>query len=202
MFLKSILFERDESLQQMLNDELFDVVDYASKNLKLLGKGTDRAVYDIGGNQILKVSVSGEQNYNEIKRWECINKLPNHEKYFMQIFDWDRKNYQWIIAEKLTPVTSRIQLEQIVQSLLQTKEEINYWEVIDGLLAEPKRIKRLAPEFWEVVGNSTWFQEFSEIVRECGIPTSDFREQNMGIRPSTGELVVLDLGYREDDGEV
>lgn len=202
MFLKSILFEGEDALRQMLNDELFDVVDYASKNLKLLGKGTDRAVYDIGGNQVLKVSVSGEQNFNEIKRWECVNKQPNHEKYFMQIFDWDHKNYQWIVAEKLVPVKNRIQLEQIIQSLLQTKEEIEYWEIIDALLAEPRRLQKFAPDLWKIVGNSKWFQEFSELVRECGIPTSDFREQNLGVRPSTGELVVLDLGYREDDGEL
>lgn len=42
---------------------------------------------------------------------------------------------------------------------------------------------------------SKWYQILVKRLRECQVSTFDLTANNWGIRPATGQLVILDLGF-------
>lgn len=185
---------------------------YFLKKIGLLikGEGADREVYGSDKiNFVIKLSLySTEQNYNEIRRWECakengaINCLAN-------IIDYGT-DYSWIIMEKATKIWNYKSDRREIYSLMEksiglpeniqitSKEDFEYLvkkfsnKPLRGM--ESKENIDQAIEFLKQNGLSSWFQNFIDNVKECELNVTDFHHGNWGLM-SDGRFVLIDYGF-------
>jgi hypothetical protein len=52
-----------------------------------------------------------------------------------------------------------------------------------------------AEVYEELTQTSPWFKGLIDAVEGCNVSSHDFHAGNWGIRPSTGELILIDLGF-------
>ncbi len=211
MLLKNILFEMETPEQidppiipQFLLNQILNEPDprkqmsLANNNLKLLGTGSGRFVYDIGEGKALKLApLEPEQNKREVEHWKCV-KDTAARKAFVEVIE-AAPDYKWLIAEKVVGFrTDKEPLQLIVNSILETlnnPEEITAAEIGDYFCYSLKG-------FWSRISSddippfdSSWYNALKETIQSCGIVVEEFLADNLGYRPFTGELVILDFGY-------
>jgi len=71
---------------------------YARLHLPRLGSGSSRTVYGLGSGKVLKIasgSSGPEQSENEVDAYTS----GRAKKFLAQIYDFDSKNYMWLISE-------------------------------------------------------------------------------------------------------
>lgn len=177
---------------------LKEINSYLYFNAEFLGQGQQRTVYAIDAQKIIKVAIKpqdAEQNYNEVKNAKCLG-----QRYAPMIYENDRKNFFWIIQERLKPVTPE-QLLHTFQTL--TQHRFPTWEVLRNYIyysVSGETIGDSSPEEFQslfvlMYQQNEWFKGLINGLRQCQITSSDFHDENWGIRPETGELVILDLGF-------
>lgn len=210
MLLKNIIFEMETPEQsdppmvtQRLLDRILNEPDprkqiaLAKNNLKFLGSGSGRFVYDLGDGKALKLAPEEpEQNMREAEHWECVKDSPAR-RIFIEVIA-AAPDYKWLIVEKVVGFrTDEEPFQLIVNSIMDTihnpeitAEEIeNYFgNTLDG--------------FWDCITSqdgppfdSSWYDALKMAIQSCNIQVGDFLADNLGYRPSTGEMVILDFGY-------
>lgn len=211
MLLKNILFEVETpeefielpKISQTLLDRILNEpnpkrqIMLANKNLELLGTGSGRFVYDIGGGKVIKLApLRPEQNIRELEHWKCVKGTPA-ERMFVQVYS-TTENCKCLIAEKVVGFRDdATALEFIFNSILKTAHELSTTkEMLKNYFGSTLH------EFWncllsntELPFKSTWYDTFKMIINSCNIPVQKFLADNLGYRPSTGEFVILDFGY-------
>lgn len=178
---------------------------YVRKTLKALGTvGQARAVYEIDNERILKIALSDNktyQNKNEVQNAKCIGPT-----YAVQVFSY-HPLYYWIVEERVTPITSGAQITQKFNELTNlSKSHLVFTNSSDiqAFLTEMPRLlakKSDNPGFQQrhdfLISNNPWYQGLVEKLSGCKVASWDFHKDNWGIRPSTGDLVLLDLGFNQ-----
>jgi len=92
-----------EAMKQLESPE--DMIAYAQTRLPKLGEGTTRAVFDLGGDKVIKISLTTNtsQNRNEIDFYTSPEWEP--ERLFVaKIFEYDADKFRWLVSEKVTPI--------------------------------------------------------------------------------------------------
>lgn len=211
MLLKNILFEIETPeqfdpprvstniLNRILNEpDPRKQIMLANNNLQLLGTGSGRFVYDIGEGKAVKLApLEPEQNKREAEHWGCV-KHTAARKVFVEVIE-AAPDYKWLIAEKVVGFrTDKEPLQLIVNSILETlnnPEEITAAEIEDYFCYSLEG-------FWSHISSdeippfdSSWYNDLKSVIQSCGIIVEEFLADNLGYRPSTGELVILDFGY-------
>lgn len=152
-------------------------------DLKFIGLGAYRAVYEIDNSKIIKFirKPTTKDNIQEYKRWQQSNNsrfLPMHFEH--------AKDYSWIIVERLKMLTPG----QFIQ-------EFN--KQFGFNFKAPSELIRAFIQFnkTNILPNNSEptiaFKSFLDLINKLGIPMEDFNSENFGIRESTGELVILDF---------
>jgi hypothetical protein len=174
-----------------LND-LESVIQYVRSTLKRLGSGSFRDTWIVDGNRILKVirrKENREQNSNEVKHATC---LGSH--YAPNILDYDKENFYWILEERLNPIGGEAlfgKLQELIGYKFSGWQELKFFFVYGStsLHNDPSSL------VYKLYNKSEWLKGLFDELEGCKVDTSDFHDENWGVRPSTGELVLLDLGF-------
>jgi hypothetical protein len=170
---------------------LDEIHDYVKSTLKeKLGEGATREVWAINDKQVIKlVQLEGNayQNRNEVNHIECLG-----SSYAPVVFAYDKFDFLWIIEERLQPATGpeiSNKLEELIGHKFHHGDEIMYF------FAGIRSRKGFSPLFSKLYNESPWLKKLADEIKTCDVDSHDFHEENWGIRPSTGELILLDLGF-------
>jgi hypothetical protein len=180
-----------------------EIRDYLRNTLEMSGEpGQARIAYVVDENTILKVARSNNkrnQNEKEVKNSKCLG-----EKYAVKVLDFNPE-FDWILEERVRIILNSNQLNSTlneITGLRGTKFEFSGRNDVRDFFAEyPKLItKRTDILFYQekhnfLMTNNPWYAGFIRGLIGCGVESWDFHFQNWGIRPATGELVLLDLGF-------
>jgi hypothetical protein len=139
--------------------------------------------------QVIKVIYQAkhvEENQKEIKNAECLG-----ERFAVRVLDYDRKNFYWILEERVNGFPTAMVVPEFVE-LMNKILGTNYddWFPIMALFFYGSD-----PEKDELMKNNEWFRNLVHALEHCDVGSHDLHPGNWGIRPSTGELVILDLGF-------
>lgn len=189
-------------------------------NLKQIGEGTTRNVYELDKNKVFKLVKNEKQNENnlvEVEAYKCLG-----DDYAAKIYDYDSVNYYWLIMERVKIITQgefQSKLTELIGfPLIKTEIESrfsidfnnlytigDYFYFPDILMAGSKPNTKAGVEYRTLHGllceNSPWFKEFNNRLVKCGVYAGDLGFVNFGLRLSTDELVLLDYGFQMDEGD-
>jgi hypothetical protein len=156
------------------------------------GDGQGRTVWVIDPSKIIKVlrktTREGNQNEQEFKNSFCVGK-----KYAVQVLDYDLNGFKWLIEENVKTFDEQDQSGEFVRTI---NKVLNFefedaGEVADLFAGWPK-LDDIRDHLMET---NEWFRELMKAVEHCDVSSHDFHAGNWGIRPSTGELILIDLGF-------
>lgn len=173
-----------------------DLLKYVSSSLKLLDSGRTRWVYTINTKRVLKLAKNSDGvvgNQAEVKY--------SGEKFAPKVIDHS-ENFDWVIAERVTPVT-----EGMLDSILKSRVGLNYYEFLttigsglQGMTPSHSRpsggrqknrlLKEKSDALFE--GNS-WYRELCSFVLRLNLDPYELHPCNLGLN-TLGSLVVTDLG--------
>lgn len=181
--------------------------DYVRKTLQLAGSpGQARAAYAIDDNTVLKIALSDNktyQNKNEVENSRCLGPT-----YSVKVFSFHPR-YIWIVEERVKPITSSDeittkfnQLTNLEDPELQFKSSMDIQDFLTdmpSLLSKTGQSSRYQHRHDLLMSSSSWYRGLIEKLSGCHVASWDFHKNNWGIRPSTGELVLLDIGFSRTD---
>jgi len=182
-----------------------EIRDYARRTLKPLGSGQARVTYGIDEQTVLKVALSDNkkyQNVNEVNNASCLG-----PELAVQVLEHD-KNFNWLLEERIQPIKK----EQLIVSLnnlmgltppvsFQDSFDIKqYFAALSYISqADPEVDQRYLDIHQQALKQSSWYQNFLTKTKHCKFASWDFHHANWGIRSKDGRLVLLDLGFNQQD---
>lgn len=179
-----------EILQNIANES--HILKYIRQTLKKpISNGEYRSVWAIDNNTILKLAPkTREQNKTEVANAKCLG-----EKFAIKIMA-AHSQYLWVIEERVQTLNE----EQFMQKFNQLTG-MNYTSPMQIILlfsnirsTNSQSIIK-GQQAVQQPTNNPWFRELADKLKQCNINSNDFHASNWGIRPSTGDLVILDLGF-------
>lgn len=192
------------STTRITNKELAKIEQYVNHTLgQSAGKGSFRKIWIIDDNRILKLVKDADhvfQNQQEKMNTECVG-----VSYSAQVLDHHPQFY-WLIEERVEPLSSSNFVAQFAKQLrtklgpetkLADGVGMTTWFMITNVIGdlvsgkEDERYRNIYPLFRK----SRWFTGLVKKLQGCNVSSEDFHYENWGIRPSTGEFVLLDLGF-------
>lgn len=186
-----------EHLKTLTNEDLDnteEITAYLRRTLgNPLGNGEFRTTYALGADKVLKLARTDRtQNSNEVKNSKC---LPR--PYVVQVLDYD-PNYWWIIEERLKPLSGEEFVAAIEARIpgMEFDHDMDITSAIEvGAAENPYDYDLHYQELNREMLKSPWYAKLIKVLKKCKVSSEDFHNENWGIRPSTGELVLLDLGF-------
>jgi hypothetical protein len=168
-------------------EEVEQLIDYCYDTLgQTLGRGSGRIVWALDENRIVKITRSKEskQNETEFNNSMCVGK-----EFAVEVLDYDIKGFKWLIEER-TQTLSNEQFVIEINKKLGT-DFSNYFDIID-MINDYFQWRQLRKR---LITENEWFRTFLKKMAECKAAIYDVHPGNWGIRPSTGELILIDLGF-------
>jgi hypothetical protein len=181
-----------------------DARKYLDDHLEKAGEGDFRITYGLDEDTVIKFAKEEiMQNAQEARNARCLPKT-----YVVQVFE-KHPEFWWIVMERL----QKLSREQFVAAFEQRiGAPVPYKPDGRGYDLEQKESKiMMAIEFGvnphdynaqgeHMVNHKTWLKNkwYAGLIaglRKCQVQADDFHHKNWGIRPSTGDLVLLDLGF-------
>lgn len=179
--------------------ELLDIINYVNGTLgQAIGGGVARKVWVIDEHQIIKViNYEGEewQNKNEVDNAWCLG-----EELAVKVLD-NHENFFWIIEERLKVLGEEETLRIIAEKL---GFKLKNWRQLRTFFKKSvdwinNGDEGFSPSdlmaFKTIYKRSEWYQSLIGGLSTCEVKSSDFHDENWGYRESTGQLVLLDLGF-------
>jgi hypothetical protein len=194
-------------------ETLEDAEQYAKTHLERVGQGLFRTAYGLDDNTVLKVlrtdgdDIDHMQNAQEARNASCLPK-----RYVAQVL---RKHpeFWWIVVERVNPLTIEKFIAELEKRLGPIPVAKNATEMdtkpvstLDGLDSKENAFM-MAVEYAVNSPSSSspynikqwmtnkWYRGLIQAIRTCQVEAHDFHHKNWGIRASTNELVILDLGF-------
>ena len=199
-------------------------------NLSYINKGAGRYVYSFDDTTVIKVAKENtSQNASEVKSLECLSDL-KLDNLAPKLIDFDRQlPYAWILVEKVKPLNQQQFLNYFFR-YFNLKENPNFdfyanpystyedfHEFFSDLFtAESSFIRHYGDVFLDrttsqVISGKELFERLNktELIKRIDmmrtacdfISVNDLHANNWGIG-TDGNLVILDLGFDEDDFEI
>lgn len=175
-------------------------------NIKKLGSGTFRAAFQLDEKRIIKIAsliVGVEQNKKEFQHSKCIGPkhaiqvLEHHPEFwwlieeradllddeqfvtsFFQHLGVNQNDYPWFDD---TDIRQAIELSQSGRTTSKYKDDFVFEKLFK------------ASQLW--LKTSFWYRGLIANLKGCRVGSDDFGTNNWGIRPETGELILIDLGF-------
>jgi CRISPR/Cas system CSM-associated protein Csm2 small subunit len=188
---------------------LLDLQTFCKNKFSFLGAGAARRVYKINNSIVIKFVIqedAAEQNQKEVKNIKCLGM-----EYAPAIYDYDSENFWWIIEENVPRQNEEVlfaKMKELLHYQFNSWYELSefFYFSFDDMIREimlRKKNKNNETEgritnFKNVYDDNfdnEWFMTLKNAIQHCDIDASDFHTDNWGIRPSTGQLVLIDLGF-------
>lgn len=169
-------------------------------NLKKINSGATRSVFRLDSAKVIKIATMEAgvfHNQQEFLSSTCLS-----SKYSVVVIE-RHPEFWWLIEEYLEPFFSEDRFEDVFFKHLGIHESwyqgLNGDDIVGAIKLGvwgskhelPKRQE--ANEDWFT--NSSWYAGLINAIKTCDVDPVDFYSENWGVRPSTGELVLLDLGF-------
>jgi hypothetical protein len=181
--------------------------DYVKRTLQLVSSpGQARAAYAIDENTVLKIALSDNktyQNKNEVENSKCLGPT-----YSVKVLSFHPR-YIWIVEERVRPITSSKELTAKFNELTNIEDpELRFRNSMDiqeflsdmpSLLSRTTQSNGYQYRHDLLMSSSSWYRGLLEKLNGCQVASWDFHKDNWGIRPSTGELVLLDIGFNRTE---
>lgn len=189
-----------EKLKQLKTSK--DIRRYAQMTLPELGRGQARVAYAVNDDKVLKVALSDNkayQNKNEVQNTKCIG-----SQYAVQVLDFDPKFFSWILEEKINSVSKAVLVNKInsLMGFEGTEFEFvggieiqDFFADMQNLLARRSDNQKHQQRHDLLMKGNRWYVGLLGKLQSCKVASWDFHYKNWGIRPGTGELVLLDVGF-------
>jgi hypothetical protein len=186
---------KDFSMEELLACQTpNDAKHYLYNTLNYFAEGTYRIVFVVDDKRIIKQGMTDKgikQNKREVENSRCLPK-----EYVVQVYD-HHPEFWWVIEERVETL-DEVSMPNLFlkktgfQRLLLDSNIIMKLIVgaVDELQSSPY-IDDLNESFLE----NAWYAGFINAITDCGVGYKDFHPGNWGFRPSTGDLVLLDLGF-------
>jgi hypothetical protein len=181
--------------------ELDQIHSYLEKTLgSPFEGGASRSVWSFDENKIIKTvnyQDDAHQNKLEIENSKCLG-----EKFSPIVFDYDKENFYWIISEKVTPGYDELIFNKVNEKLgIRFDNWMTFKNFFDLSVRRTKPLynQQFEEFFVSSYKNSKWFKSLIDGLRSCKVASWDFHPNNWGIRPSTSELVLIDLGAGDEE---
>lgn len=201
-----VRLREDSYLEEFSLDELRDCYtpedakEYLDNHLEIAGEGSYRITYGLDDNTVIKFAKQDiMQNAQEVRNARCLPK-----SYVVQIFD-KHPEFWWIVMERLQKLS---RAEFVAAFEQRIGAPVPYKPDGKGYDLEQKESKIMtAIEFGSDSTNQNslpehtawmrnkWYAGLIAALRKCQVQADDFHHKNWGIRSSTGDLVLLDLGF-------
>lgn len=172
-----------------------EILIYLERNFgNPVSDGSSRKIWVVSNELIVKVvklKSNVDQNITEIKNAKCLG-----PRFSVIIHDYDHVNHLWLLEEKLESVTPKEYVDYFNKKL--GTNFINEWSfnTLFSLITQNRDVLQNEKTIMKkLLETNKWFQEFSKAILDCQVQSWDFKSMNWGKRASTGELVLLDLGY-------
>lgn len=174
--------------------------------VKIVGKGTFRAAFHLNDSKIIKIATMIEgsnHNKRELQHSRCLGK-----KFAVEVYE-NHPEFWWIVEERanllsddefvdaffanlgidrnLYPYFNDMDIQQTIEIAQSGRVESQYRD--DYVFENKLKASR------EWLARSEWFKNLIDGLKQCNVGSDDFGTQNWGIRPSTGELIIIDLGF-------
>ncbi len=188
-------------------------------NLKQIGDGTTRNVYDLWEDRVLKLAKHPDNsvsNLQEVESYKCLGK-----EFAAEVYEYDSINYYWLVMEKVELITSNREYQLKLKELLGIG--LGYKEIADKFpefgfpvhgngsdfhrmsnIFQAERYPKWHPNRTLkdlLCKNSPWFKELNNRLVKCRVFAGDLGMGNSGFRIGTGELVLLDYGFEMIEGD-
>jgi hypothetical protein len=178
-----------------------------TSNIKQLGSGTFRAAFQLDENRVIKIATINEgvdHNTREVKNSKCLG-----PDYAVQVLD-HHPEFWWLIEEKVKLIKEdKLFVSLFLKKIGVSKENYSF---IDDLaiqqaieIAASGKIVSQYKDDWSFarllkanqhwLRISGWYGGLINQLRTCKVGADDFNYNNWGIRPGTGELILIDLGF-------
>lgn len=196
LFLEEEQSRTSFSIEKLKSLSIFrEVLIYVESSLGAAqAQGGYRKTWDIGDGTVLKVvklKSHTSQNIKEKENIECLG-----PRFAVRLIDHDAVNHFWLLEEKLEPVSPEEYVDHFNRLLGQRFDSSMEFGTLFTMLTQ-KRLE--LPEYRalqrKLFEENEWFRAFQAAIQGCNVPSWDFRPANWGRRPSTGEIVLLDLGF-------
>lgn len=178
-----------------------------TSNIKQLGSGTFRAAFQLDENRVIKIATINEgvdHNTREAKNSKCLG-----PDYAVMVLD-HHPEFWWLIEER----AKLIKDDELFVSLFLKRIGVSRdnYSFIDDLAiqqaieiaASGKTVSQYkddwsfarllkANQHW--LRTSGWYGGLITQLQTCKVGADDFNYNNWGIRPGSGELILIDLGF-------
>lgn len=178
--------------------------EYLGSHLEKVGEGNYRITYGLDENTVIKFAKEDiMQNAQEARNARCLPKT-----YVVQVLD-KHPEFWWVVMERLQKLSRAEFVAAFEQRIgapvpyksdgrgydLEQKESVIMMAIEFGAKphdpqAQGDRMKN--NNLWL---KNKWYAGLIAALRKCQVQADDFHHNNWGIRPSTGDLVLLDLGF-------
>lgn len=141
---------------------LQDKVNYASTNLKELGRGSSRVVYLISNRYVLKLALpeAGAKGTGQNKGEVDVYNNKGVSPYVAKVYRNDPK-FDWIISEIARPMASEQEFEQLAKV---------DWGIFDYLVRQQDKWKQVAEE--EIADYTQQIQKLTNRMNALGTETA------------------------------
>lgn len=169
------------------------VEDYCYETLgKPSGYGSSRITFTIDQSSVIKVyrheppkQRKLNQNEREFERSLCLG-----PEIAVEVLDYDIHGFKWLIEEKLITLRSHEWVKEINKILGTNYSHYQYMDIVDMFIGFG--FQKESEQFEQT---NQWYSRFITAIKNCNTGRDDLTASNFGIRPSTGELILLDLGF-------
>lgn len=164
----------------------------------LIGTGEYRLVYDLGNGAVLKLAKDEggqEANSREYTTAQCLG-----ETYAMKVMAI-HPTALWLVAEKLKATIEDDIMDKLLELLSPNWDHVPIRWLPDVLAANSRNLD--VPHTGKfkhgdihdgLYGKNQWYTGLMQGLVKCQAHSGDLALRNWGIRPSSGEPVILDLG--------
>mgnify|MGYP000659134844 CR=1 FL=1 len=164
-----------------------------TRGMKVLGEGSARTVFSFGVNSVIKLAVSevgAEQNKAEASG--CGDELGS--SILAQVQRTGR-DYQWIVMEKLQPLHSDKQFEQLTGiGMQQLRETLTFWYAESIQRARHRLFK---PDEYEKTLKLPLAKSLMALIKQCNLLPGDLAKYSSWGAAKDGSLKLLDFGLTQ-----
>jgi len=206
--------KEEQELSNQFSFETFSAIEDRVKaiqylvktKMRVIGTGSFRATFALTDSKVLKIAtmIEGiEHNKREVAHSKCLGK-----KFAVDVYK-HHPEFWWLIEERAELLDDDSFVSAFFSNLGIDKSAYPYFNDLDiqhtiEIAQSGRTVSRYRDDYvfenklkaarhWLKV--SGWFRELIEGLKQCNVGSDDFGTNNWGFRTSTGQLVIIDLGF-------
>lgn len=153
--------------------------------------GQARVTYPLDKGMVIKFAYDGayDQNESEVRNSLCLG-----PDYAVSVIH-HHPEFWWLVEERVEIFHNPNDFNEALFKVVGIRLT-GAFDFPDAIQCEiHEKISDKAAHINEELKQSPWYQELITRLKRCNVAARDFTYANWGIRSSSGELVLLDLGF-------